>query len=228
MTRALLALLVATTVVATPAVAADLIIDDVAATPAAVPTGLYATFFAGGSFASGRIDQTILGDPDFTLSMDTVLTPGLFIGGAIGMNVQQNLRGEIELSYMTASIAEMGGVQAPDDYDSTSVGLNLLGNLWYDLESNSGFTPYVGGGLGVGYNETSDDDQVIRSTGLVYQLGAGVRVDVADNMKLDLGYRFRVLHEADVTIDGGGPPPGFEAATNATNHIVQAGLSFAF
>ena len=48
------------------------------------------------------------------------------------------------------------------------------------------------------------------------------------NVTLDLGYRFRVLHEAPVEYRGEPLEPGETALDTGTNHIIQAGLSFGF
>jgi len=210
----------------TSAMAADLVVNEPVA-DVAVPTGFYATFFAGGSFASGETTiQPDLG-PGFVL--DTDLDGGFIIGGAIGMTLHQNLRGEIEFSYIQADVGSFMGVAVPDDVSVTSTGYNLLANLWYDFENDSGFTPYIGGGVGFGKTQVTSDDAPgdITASGLLYQLGAGVKVDVAQNIALDLGYRYRVLSDADTDL-GGPPPVGASVTTDAVNHIVQAGVTFGF
>src|SRR5690606_36340492 len=88
----------------------------------------------------------------------------------------------------------------------------LLGNVWWDFDIGGGFTPYVGGGVGAawvmpnislyeggGYDpfEYAWD---VPSLAPAAQIGAGVRYDFADNMKLDLGYRGKAVlgaHFAD-------------------------------
>ncbi len=206
--------------------AADLVVNEPVA-DVAVPNGFYATFFAGGSWASG--DTTIdLGGGGFTLETD--LDGGFIVGGAIGTTIHENLRGEVEFSYIQAEVASIAGNPVPDGVSVTSTGYNLLANLWYDFSNDTGFTPYVGAGVGYGNTNVSGDvPGEISASGLLYQLGAGVKVDVADNIALDLGYRYRVLSDADTTTDIGGPPPaGVDIITDATNHIVQAGVTFGF
>jgi opacity protein-like surface antigen len=207
----------------TSAMAADLVVDEPA--DVAVPTGFYATFFAGGSFASG--DTTI----DFGgggLTLETDLDAGFIIGGAIGTTIHENLRGEVEFSYIQAGVDTIGGSPVPPGLEATSRGYNLLANVWYDFENDSGFTPYVGAGVGIGSTEVSGDLPDVSAVGLLYQLGAGFKVEVAQNIDLDVGYRYRVLSDADTTQAGAPPPPGVTVTTDATNHIVQAGLTFGF
>lgn len=221
-TAAILAAFVCTA----PAFAADLIVDEaVAPAAAAAPTGFYATFFAGGSFASGDMTYSDTSIP-VGITFQTDLDPGFIVGGALGMSVYQNLRGEIEFSYMQATVDDS---DLPSGFpELTSTGYNLLGNLWYDFENDTDFTPYLGAGVGYGYNETGAEGENYESSGLLYQLGGGVKFDVADNIALDVGYRYRVLSDASVTMNGVEPPAGMDVKTNATNHIVQAGITFGF
>lgn len=207
--------------------AADLVVNEPVA-DVAVPNGFYATFFAGGSFASG--DTTVELAPGVGFTVETDLDGGFILGGAIGTTLHQNLRGEVEFSYIQADVDSVGGNPVPDDVSLTSTGYNLLANLWYDFSNDSGFTPYIGGGVGFGKTVVSSDDQPgeITASGLLYQLGAGVKVDVADNIALDVGYRYRVLSDADTESDGLMIPPGVSVTTDAVNHIVQAGVTFGF
>ncbi|MBL8594249.1 MAG: porin family protein [Devosia sp.] len=226
MTRFVVAALAAVLLSGTSAMAADLVVDEPVA-EVAVPNGFYATFFAGGSWASG--DTTIDIAPGVGFVIETDLDAGFIIGGAIGTTLQPNLRGEVEFSYIQADVDSIFGSPVPDDVSLTSTGFNLLGNLWYDFSNDSGFTPYVGAGVGYGTVEVSGDlPGEVTASGLLYQLGAGVKVDVADNIALDLGYRYRVLSDADTTTDIGAPPPGVDITTDAVNHIVQAGVTFGF
>lgn len=207
------------------AMAADLIIQEPVA-DIAVPPSFYATFFAGGSFATGDTSVT----DGIGLTVETELDPGFIIGGAIGTTVYENLRGEVEFSYIQADVDTVAGVAIPDDIDATSTGFNVLANLWYDFENDTGFTPYLGAGLGYGTVEVSTDGLPgdINASGFLYQLGAGIKMDVADNIALDLGYRYRVMMDADTEVDGIVVPAGVDVTTDATNHIVQAGVSFSF
>lgn len=207
------------------AMAADLIIQEPVA-DIAVPASFYATFFAGGAFATGDTSVT----DGIGLTVETELDPGFIIGGAIGTTVYENLRGEVEFSYIQADVDTVAGVAIPDDIDATGTGFNVLANLWYDFENDTGFTPYLGAGLGYGTVEVSTDGLPgdINASGFLYQLGAGIKMDVADNIALDLGYRYRVMMDADTEVDGIVVPADVDVTTDATNHIVQAGVSFSF
>ncbi len=205
---------------ATPGLAADLTVD----APVAA-NEFYATIFAGGAFTNLDLQQTGPGPDDDGVTELTFETAPM-IGAALGVSVTEDLRAEVELSYTTALIAEWDGFSLPGETSGYEV--SLFGNLWYDFDTGSAITPYLGAGLGISYRETSHPAGGLEVAGLAYQVGAGVRVDVADNVALDLGYRLRVRPDTDITVDGDAPPPGYEAWASSLTHVVQVGVSFGF
>lgn len=188
--------------------------------------GLYVSLFTGGVWSDGDVTMSPSSGPDYGFTFGVDMEMGYTLGLAVGTEVFEHLRGEIELSVIQSHPDSFLGYMSSTDI--TSTGINLLGNLWYDIETGSGFTPYVGGGLGVGYTELTADgsDDKISATGLVYQLGAGVKVAVTDSLALDLGYRYKVMPDAPVSADF--IPPDTDITLDATSHVVQAGLTFTF
>ncbi|HUR44184.1 MAG TPA: outer membrane beta-barrel protein, partial [Aestuariivirga sp.] len=86
----------------------------------------------------------------------------------------------------------------------------VLGNLYFDIPTNTAFTPYVGAGVGYGW---ASIDNAKDKDGLAYGLMAGVGIDLTDNITLDAGYRFR-----DVMTSGSDP----------MEHQILTGLRFEF
>lgn len=210
-----------------PALAGDLIVDNAAPPPADSPSRGYATVFGGLSLPSAMVTISQTGVPGsigFDLGFDT----GYIVGGAIGTTVLPHLRGEVEFSVVKSTITQFFTMPIPDGIDST--GYNVLGNLWYDVDTNTMFMPYVGGGIGWGYDVVTDSNSTdeINTSGLLYQLGAGVRIPAAQNVAFDLGYRYRVQPDAEVTSDFFMLDPDVSIKSNATNHIVQAGVTVGF
>lgn len=201
---------------ATPAVAGDLVVD-VAPPAADSPSRAYATFFAGGTRSSAAAEFWV--DGDGFAGVGGEVEDGYIVGAAVGTEVLPHLRGEAEFSVV---MIELGIV---DDDAVDSIGYNLLGNLWYDVDTGTSFTPYVGGGVGWSHNVLTDgvDEETI--SGFVYQLGAGVRFAATENIGFDLGYRYRVLPSAGTSMDLG---PDAELKVSATTHIVQGGVTVGF
>lgn len=206
--------------------AADLIVDVPVNEPVAVAgTGWYLSVFAGGTWIN-QADTTGVEDLSFEGDM------GWLVGAAVGAHITDNLRGEIELSYGQNDLTTVTtGGGTGDVTDGTAAATYLLGNLWFDISNDSGFTPYIGGGIGAAHINTSGtlptaDAFDVEGWGFAYQLGAGVKFAVADNIDLDVGYRYKAIAGADLTTTDG------DASDNVTfdgsNHVLQVGVTVGF
>lgn len=203
-------------VLAAPAVKAA----DLPSLPAPEPANWSFTMFGGASWLDGA-DTTINPDldPDVVVfdAADFDFDTGFLIGGAMGFTLVDWARTEIEVAYagydlksLTLSVSECGEACGPITDVEANVGvLTVMGNMWFGLNalpllgdrgnlagSGLGVTPYFGGGLGVGFvsNDGDDADAFLfadDSTGLAWQVGAGVRWTFVSNLGLDLGYRYR-------------------------------------
>jgi opacity protein-like surface antigen len=80
-----------------------------------------------------------------------------------------------------------------------------MANAFWDIETGSPVTPYLGGGIGVanvsindlgvfGISVVDDDDTVF-----AYQFGAGIALELNPNMALDFGYRYFVTTDPEFT-----------------------------
>jgi len=120
---------------------------------------------------------------------------GIPFGGAIGLKGDQ-YRVEAALGYVTNDIDKVlndNGVLTTDPTaDKISI-FSYMANAYYDYAiKDSSVTPYVMGGIG----GASLDPQGPGFSGatsksvFAWQLGAGVGVKAADNIVVDLGYRY--------------------------------------
>lgn len=90
----------------------------------------------------------------------------------------------------------------------------LLANVYWDITNFHGFTPYIGGGIGMAFLKTkvnytyagtgeyengsfSDTDTVFAG-----QVGLGCSYAFTDNISADLGYRFLMMGDGDADIYG--------------------------
>ena len=194
----------------------------------------YVSVFGGAAFFDDYDFNFISGaGTAFPYSVDN--DTGYLIGGAIGVKglFVENLRGEIELSYMSADPGAYASVPP------TFVGIaptgdisvfNVMANLWYDIDTGTSLMPYVGGGLGVGFADGSltvtngagaqyNGDDV----GLAFQAGVGVLWGVTENTYLDVSYRFRGVTDVNFASS----IAGFTTdSNNVTAHTIQAGFIF--
>ena len=73
---------------------------------------------------------------------------------------------------------------------------SLLLNAYYDINTCTKWTPYVGAGMGVALlkltekNMDSGFKASIKSYNFAWQIGAGVAYDLTKNVALDAGYRY--------------------------------------
>ncbi|OYQ81161.1 hypothetical protein B9T19_00330 [Ignatzschineria sp. F8392] len=108
--------------------------------------------------------------------------------GAIFPVGDNNVRAEIEYGYN-------GKVKVSDeDSKSETKSQALMLNGYYDFNTGTAFTPYVGAGIGYARlkNTLSDEElSISKSKGnFAWQVGAGVSYAVNSNVAVDLSYRF--------------------------------------
>ena len=115
-----------------------------------------------------------------------------------------------ELEYAGFSKAETKKSYGDEDFTSKmkqTFGIQtLFANAYWDINTGTKFTPYVGAGLGMafintkfkdsGYDNADPDDSWNDSTGsknvtnFAWNVGAGLGYDFTENWTMDIGYRF--------------------------------------
>jgi len=179
------------------------------ATPADAAGNWYASVTGGGNWAD---DNSFFVNPAGVtrLTWNTDDDTGFVVAGAIGMglgNVMSGLRVELEAGWRQNQIdgSFTSNFSGPPptasgmvDYDHET--FSVLANVWFDIPIGSGFTPYVGGGIG--WADTSFDGAYTCAAnctsgsfdfsdyGFAWQAGGGINFNVSPNMKLGVGYRF--------------------------------------
>ena len=79
---------------------------------------------------------------------------------------------------------------AADDIDVKMKNDSVMLNAYYDINTGTKFTPYVGAGLGFSHQKVKADDIKKSSNEFAWQLGAGVSYAATDNISVDFGYRY--------------------------------------
>ncbi|MBC8036195.1 MAG: porin family protein [Rhizobiales bacterium] len=126
---------------------------------------------------------------------------GFAVGAGVGYRFSENMRTDLRVDY--------GGEYSVAPGADMSV-TTVLGNLYFDLPTDTAFTPYVGAGVGYGW---ASIDNAKDKDGLAFGLMAGVGVDLTDSITIDAGYRFR-----EVMTSGSDP----------MEHQILTGLRFEF
>jgi opacity protein-like surface antigen len=171
----------------------------------------YVSVFGGWSMADD-IDGDIEfsgNDYDFDADIDDGFTAGI----AVGAHFNEWLRGEIELSgnWHDAGDGEVFYNSTNYDIDGDVDALFVLANLWFEIPIDTFFRPYVGGGVGFGRLSVDIDAENTAGTsyelfddhdwGFAYQLGAGVAFGMAENIAIDIGYRFKAINNAEFEVE---------------------------
>ena len=127
---------------------------------------------------------------------DKGIGAGLFVGsaiklpyGAIRAELEYNKKADTKKSYTT-------NIGLPETFNAKLETQSFMLNAYYDIDTGSKITPYIGGGIG--YAKLKLNDQYwqdvyaknIKDTNFAWQIGAGVAYAVTDNISIDAGYRY--------------------------------------
>ncbi len=162
----------------------------------AVPTQAQSDWYVSGSGgATFSSDIDISG----TLNGKIEYDPGYNLGIAFGGKINDNARGEIELSYRTAdldTITVNGATNNSSDVEIETAAVMI--NFYYDMNIESNLAPYITAGLGYGRQEVTFGSTSGSDTGFVYQVGAGANYAVSDTTNLFVDYRYFGSRDSEV------------------------------
>ena len=128
-----------------------------------------------------------------------------------------------DIDDITVNGVSLVGAGLPIEGDVSSVA--IMANAYYDINTGSVVTPYIGGGIGavvingelgvpsLGIPVDDETDTVFGG-----QIAAGVAVEVMQNLALTLDYRFLITSDPDFD--------GIEAEFR--NHSIRGGLRYTF
>jgi opacity protein-like surface antigen len=137
------------------------------------------------------------------IDLDAGFDLGWTAGGALGYQFG-DIRAEAEVTYTSANQNKSGSTEGEDFKDpyDTLPSLNILSfmaNGWYEIDTGTMFSPFIGLGLGGfhgvlsgGKPKNAGTDFKVKESagwGFAVQGGAGVAVEVADGLSIQLGYR---------------------------------------
>lgn len=142
-----------------------------------VDYGMYVSGFAGGNMSHEH-------------GHGIQFNPGIAGGAALGYKFENNIRVEGEVAVRRNKIRHI------DIHANT---YSAMGNVYYDFENDSDFTPYIGAGAGYAKTEASmkiGHTNISGSkNGFAYQGIGGVSYKIADKTHLGLEYRYFRAHK---------------------------------
>ena len=138
---------------------------------------------------------------------------GIEIGGVFtiagGYRFNDRFRADVEFGYQVNDVDNLTisflGLSASANASGDVTTLSFMANGYFDVPfGNPELKPYIGAGIGfanveadvtvLGVNSTSDD------TAFAYQLSAGIRYKLGENVDLRAGYR--MMGTAELDFDG--------------------------
>jgi opacity protein-like surface antigen len=174
--------------------------------------------------------------PDAELSYKNAFA----ITGAVGYAFNNGFRVDAEYGYHAPDFDKLTGhiLGFPVEFSGTD-GAHLAVNTftangYYDIATGTRLTPFVGGGLGLGYihadatgpNILSDDDAVV----LAYQATAGASYALNDHFALTASYRYLGTTEGTfkTTITDGVNSVTGDAKASYSANVLRAGVRYTF
>lgn len=184
-----------------------------------------------GLYASGSAGMLLLDDQNVSQQGQSgtgEFNPGFALGGALGYRLGNGLRFEGELGYGRVGVDQFSGGGQTGIFNDVKLNLfSATANAFYDFDTGSNFTPYVGAGVGVVHTRQSSGSVTIPgqgvsavskndSTDLTVLGEAGVAMRINDQWDLVPAYRFQWV---DSKVAGG---------DESFAHTIKLGLRYSF
>ncbi len=186
--------------------------------------GYYAALGGGLGFETDS-DATVAGVTN-RLEFD----PGFTLSGSAGYGFENQLRPEFEISYRKNKVSKVTGTGAgakSGHYDA----IGFLGNLFYDFDTHTGLTPYLGAGAGVALVQAENAGTIVGGTTLdsqettfAYQAIGGLAYEITERLDITADYRYFATLEPEFSTKTG------LSSSDATygNHTFMMGLRYIF
>lgn len=189
-------------------------------------------------------------------SLDDVAGGALAIGYDFSKRFDAPVRVEVEYSAFGDTKASKSFAD-PDETDADGIyhfsikqKMNiqaLFANIYYDFRNSTSFTPYVGGGIGMGFissksswyspeedpGEGSFSSSKKHQTNFAWNIGLGCAYEFNDTVAVDLGYRYaqfgKVKSGTSIIQDGVNPDTYlYSKVKNLDMHQLMLGVRFTF
>jgi len=155
---------------------------------------------------------------------------GFGVSGAVGYQFDENFQAEFEVAYNRNEADSIETALASSALTGNFQLFTFMVNGYYNIPTETPFTPYVGAGVGAGISEANDVSAPAvnvnldgSATSFVFQVKTGVNYEVTDTLSAFLGYRLYGL--PGVNVDSG--VTEFDVDTTLI-HSIQLGARYLF
>ena len=156
---------------------------------------------------------------------------GYTFGGAVGYDFG-DFRVDVEVGYLSVGgDLTLAGVKDDKADNLTLAVVAGTANAWYDIDTGTPFTPYVGAGAGgANVSATIKDTPEYKGTGwaFAYLGGAGVTYAITPQIEIDLGYRLLGALGVEVKHANYVPDLDVSFTPSIMTHRLALGVRFAF
>lgn len=221
-----------------------------ASIPAKAADAWYVSVFGGGNFITSDIEGSVSAPGVTAIPFALEMDAGFVVGGAAGytfdLGSDWTLSAEGELSYRRNEVGDvkdpttglgLAGTIFSTDGSVSSVSLMANAIVAYDFQE-TGFMPYIGGGIGVAFISANVDISALgvtanftddTDTAFAYQFIAGVAYKFSPNLIVAAEYRYFGI--TDTEFDGN--PAIFVtgtkfAADGFQNHSILLRVTYRF
>jgi opacity protein-like surface antigen len=197
----------------------------------------------GTPFGSTSAPNSVTLSPDWlSKSFEPAFTGGVGVGYVWGPSFRTDLTVDIH-SIMNANYqattTDGAGVPISIQDKTKFMSTILLMNGYYDIRTDTPFTPYIGGGVGFAVNQLTQEaaqnnltnGSNISASGRTTHIGfaaaamVGLNYDINTFVSLDVGYRYLFITGSDVDIPFNGANSKIEVG-GINEHQIRAGLRF--
>ena len=170
---------------------------------------------------------------------------GIFDFGVLGLRAAAGyrlfvVRIEGEASYRQLKIEDASLESLKESIGVASgdmKALNLMVNVWFDIDIGGSFRPYLGGGVGGGQLTLDTAIQILDTTqefldssawAFAYQIGGGVGFELVAGLTLSLGYRLSSTTTAELAWNAIESGTDEILRTGTLHHSLDLGLRYEF
>ncbi len=174
----------------------------------------HASFGGGSDYDALDVSAGTKGSSDYNTG---------FGGGiAFGHHPTEYIRSELALDYHynDKGRTSIGGVVLQNDDFATTILAGMI-NLYFDIYKMDGWSPYIGGGVGMAHEFDDGDNS------FAYQAMAGMNYDINHDSTISLGYKFfgTTNFKANYNDTNLGV---VQQKADIRNHIIELGYRYKF
>ena len=198
------------------------------------------TTFVGSGVSNTSMENTMFGEAGFGCGSGSRGFRAELMFGVRGDRDIDGQPADFEVRQIVPALPDVVVAPEDDPLHTKLRSYTAMLNLYKDLGNYSGFTPYVGAGVGLAYNKLSEvyftgnpnlTNRIAGNSDLsfAWSLMAGVGYQISDRAILDVGYRFIDMGSIESgRVDSGGFANPAVVLDDLRAHEIKVGIRYHF